>query len=287
MEVAVNNKSHWYNLHKANLPDPDLTLHNPSARTGLVILLEDLTDMETLEAELAHSDRLASIGRLAAGVAHEIGNPVTGIASLAQNLREEPDPDIVSDSIEAILQQTKRISSIVQSLMNFSRSGSVGADFREFELSEIVDESIQLIKLTQSGKQVTCHNGCSDSIRLHGDRQKLSQVLVNLLSNACDASKPGDRVEVFAFANDGQIQLEVMDQGEGIPSDSQGAIFEPFFTTKDPGKGTGLGLSMVYKIIQDHNGEIDIDSAPGVGTRIIIKLPQYPNSGNHEQNTNY
>ncbi|PLY17253.1 MAG: histidine kinase [Sedimenticola sp.] len=282
MEVSVDTKPRWYNLHKANLPDPDLTLHDPGARTGLVILLEDLTDLETLEAELAHSDRLASIGRLAAGVAHEIGNPVTGIASLAQNLREEPDPAIVSESIEAILQQTKRISSIVQSLMNFSRSGSVGADFKSFELNEIIQEAIQLVKLTQAGKQVSCHNGCTGSIQLVGDRQRLSQVLVNLLTNACDASKPGDRVEIFAFANNGSVQLEVMDQGEGIPKEVQEAVFEPFFTTKDPGKGTGLGLSMVYKIIEDHKGEIEIDSAPNVGTRIIIKLPHNQTQSTHE-----
>ena len=284
MEVTVDTKPHWYNLHKANLPDPDLIMHDPGARTGLVILLEDLTDMENLEAELAHSDRLASIGRLAAGVAHEIGNPVTGIASLAQNLRHEADPEIVSESIEAIIQQTRRISRIVQSLMNFSRSGNVGTDFQTFDLNEIIQESIQLVKLTQAGKQVDCHNGCNANIQLVGDRQRLSQVLVNLLTNACDASKPGDRVEIYAFESNGIVQLEVMDQGEGIPKESQEAVFEPFFTTKEPGKGTGLGLSMVYRIIQDHNGAIEIDSAPDLGTRIIVRLPQSPNL--HHQLTN-
>jgi signal transduction histidine kinase len=170
----------------------------------------------------------------------------------------------------------------VQSLMNFSRSGSVGADFKAFELNEIIQEAIQLVKLTQAGKQVSCHNGCTGSIQLVGDRQRLSQVLVNLLTNACDASKPGDRVEIFAFANNGSVQLEVMDQGEGIPKEVQEAVFEPFFTTKDPGKGTGLGLSMVYKIIEDHKGEIEIDSAPNVGTRIIIKLPHNQTQSTHE-----
>ena len=107
---------------------------------------------------------------------------------------------------------------------------------------------------------------------------------MNLLTNACDASKPGDRVEIYAFESNGIVQLEVMDQGEGIPKESQEAVFEPFFTTKEPGKGTGLGLSMVYRIIQDHNGAIEIDSAPDLGTRIIVRLPQSPNL--HHQLTN-
>ncbi len=275
MEARVNNQPRWFNLHKADIPDPDLTLRRGDGRTGIVMLLEDLTDLETLEAELAHSDRLASIGRLAAGVAHEIGNPVAGISSLAQNLREETDPELVRQSIDLILQQTRRISGIVQSLMNFSRSGSIGTDFQHFQLNEVIDESIQLVRLTRSGKRVACDNRSTTDLSIDGDRQRISQVLVNLLTNACDASAPGDRVEVFAFADGDWVQIEVMDQGQGIPDEIQETIFEPFYTTKDPGKGTGLGLPLVYKIIQEHNGSISIDSAPGIGTRFIIRLPRY------------
>lgn len=275
MEVTVNNRPRWFNLHKAKIPDPDLPHQESGPHTSLVMLLEDMTDLENLEAELAHSDRLASIGRLAAGVAHEIGNPVTGIASLAQNLREEQKNEIIQESIEGILQQTKRISSIVQSLMNFSRSGSVGTELEKFTLSNIVDEAIQLVRLTRTGKQVECSSSCPKNLKLIGDRQRLSQVMVNLLTNACDASKPGDQVEIFAFEENGQLQIEVMDQGEGIPNEVQKEIFEPFFTTKETGKGTGLGLSMVYKIIEEHKGSINIDSVPNVGTRVIVQLPQH------------
>ncbi|MCP3869411.1 MAG: GHKL domain-containing protein [Gammaproteobacteria bacterium] len=275
MDVELDGKRRWFNLHKATIPDPDLMVPEAGHRTGLVILLEDLTDMETLEAELAHSDRLASIGRLAAGVAHEIGNPVTGIASLAQNLREEQDPSIVEESIEAILQQTRRISGIVRSLMNYSRSGSIGAEYRTFNLNEIVEESITLVRLTRSGKQVDCSNSCPDRLMLVGDRQRLSQVLVNLLTNACDASSQGGHVEIFAFEDENEVHLEVMDQGKGIPKQIQQSMFEPFFTTKQPGEGTGLGLSMAQKIIEEHNGRIEVDSEPGIGTRVVMRLPQH------------
>ncbi len=191
------------------------------------MLLEDLTDMETLAAELAHSDRLASIGRLAAGVAHEIGNPVTGIASLAQNLRDEKESAVIEESVELILQQTRRISSILQSLMNFSRSGRVGVSFEPFHLTDIVEEAIQLVQLTRAGKRVECNNSCPGGLELFGDKQRLSQVMVNLLTNACDASKQGGHVEIFAFKDSEQVQIEVMDQGDGIPDKDRKMIFEP------------------------------------------------------------
>ncbi|OQX42935.1 MAG: hypothetical protein B0D88_05675 [Candidatus Sedimenticola endophacoides] len=276
MEVLVNERPRWFNLHKASIPDPYMAPQTQGGREGLVILLEDLTDLENLEAELAHSDRLASVGRLAAGVAHEIGNPVTGIASLAQNMREEQDPAACRVHLDTILQQTRRISSILQSLMSFSRGGSVGASYQSFPLQEIIDEATQLVGLTRSGKRVVCESNCPAGLQLVGDKQRLSQVLVNLLTNACDASSPGDQVEVFAIPDGSRIQIEVMDQGVGIPQQERDKIFEPFFTTKAPGEGTGLGLSMVQKIIQEHNGSIEIDSAPNVGTRVIIRLPQHP-----------
>jgi signal transduction histidine kinase len=138
-----------------------------------------------------------------------------------------------------------------------------------------MEEAIQLVGLTRAGKHVEFSNSCPEALLMKGDRQRLAQVMVNLLTNACDASEPGDRVEIFAFTSHDEIQIEVMDQGEGIPEEALDVIFEPFFTTKEAGKGTGLGLPMVGKIIEEHNGSIAIDSAPGVGTRVIIKLPQH------------
>ncbi len=287
MEVSIGSRPHWFNLHKATIPDPHLGTHNSESRTGLVMLLEDLTDLENLEAELAHSDRLASIGRLAAGVAHEIGNPITGIASLAQNLRDEKAPEIIDESVDGILQQTKRISSIIGSLMNFSRSGSIGSDYQTFKLKQTIEDAIRLVKLARSGKHVEYRISCRKKLRLVGDRQRISQVLVNLLANACDASKSGDRIEIIAYRNDDYIQLELMDQGQGIPEKDQNEIFEPFFTTKKPGEGTGLGLSMAYKIIQEHQGTIKIDSVPGTGTRVVIKLPQHQDQQEHEAATDH
>ncbi len=274
MEVTLDGRPRWFNLHKATVLDQDQQRMDAGSRTSLVMLLEDLTDLEILEAELAHSDRLASIGRLAAGVAHEIGNPVTGIHSLAQNLREEQDQEQISQSIEAILQQTRRISNIVKSLMNFSRSGDIGTDYNEFILSEIIEEAVRLVQLTHKRNQIEWEVNCPADLSLVGDRQRLSQVLVNLLTNACDASGAENSIEIFAKRQGAEVIVEIIDHGKGIPPDIQDFMFEPFFTTKAPGEGTGLGLSMAHKIIEEHNGKIIVDSEPDVGTRVEIHLPQ-------------
>lgn len=273
MEIIVDGRPRWFNLHKARVLDQDQPHINTGSRTSLVMLLEDLTDLEILEAELAHTDRLASIGRLAAGVAHEIGNPVTGIHSLAQNMRDEPDQEQMGLSIEAILQQTKRISNIVKSLMNFSRSGDIGTDHREFMLSEIIDESVRLVQLTHKSKQMNWEVDCPEDLAITGDRQRLSQVLVNLLTNACDASDSSGTIKISAQTKETEVVIDITDQGKGISSDIQDFVFEPFFTTKAPGEGTGLGLSLAHKIIQEHSGKIMVDSEPDIGTTVEIRLP--------------
>ncbi len=276
-QIAINGKARWFSLHKAVLEE-NLGLfaaHSASGRhAGTVILVEDLTETRTLEAELAHSDRLASIGRLAAGVAHEIGNPVTGIACLAQNIRAE-DPNVYTvESVDQILEQTKRISAIVRSLVSFSHSGRhTDSEFSDFELRPCVDDAIGLVGLSERGKQIEYRNSCAAGLEIYGDRQRLLQVFVNVLSNACDASQPHEVVEVAASPDGrGYVQIEIRDQGCGIAAEDLSQVFEPFFTRKQPGRGTGLGLALAYNIVKDHGGEIDIDSTPGRGTTVRIRL---------------
>ncbi|MCB1803268.1 MAG: GHKL domain-containing protein, partial [Gammaproteobacteria bacterium] len=280
-ELAVAGRPRWYNLHKAAYADPVGEGAAPS-RPGTVMLIEDLTDLCNLEAELAHHDRLASVGRLAAGVAHEIGNPITGIASLAQNLRHEDDPKIIGESIEEIIGQTRRITDILRTLKGFSR-GSRHLQQREtFALCEAVDDAVHLLQLTHKYDGIRFEASCPGDIVLTGNRQQLSQVLVNLLSNAADASTSGDRVDLLVRAGHNEAIIEVMDQGQGIPEELHETIFEPFYTTKPTGQGTGLGLSLSYKIIEDHNGTLTIDSQVGLGTRVIVNLPLREAETTHE-----
>jgi signal transduction histidine kinase len=286
MELAVAGRPRWYNLHKAAYADPVIEGAGPG-QPGMVMLIEDLTDLGTLEAELAHNDRLASVGRLAAGVAHEIGNPVTGIASLAQNLRHEDDPAVVSQSIEDIIAQTRRISEILRTLKSFSRGSRHLLQRETFRLAEVVEEAVHLLRLTQEHDGIRFETACPPDIVLTGNRQQLSQVLVNLLSNAADASQPGDRVDLLARSAGAEVIIEVMDQGQGIPEELQETVLEPFYTTKPTGQGTGLGLSLAHKIVEDHGGRLTIDSQAGVGTRLVVSLPCRDAEPAHEPAADY
>jgi PAS domain S-box-containing protein len=271
LQVNVRGRPRWFNLHKAVIDDP---ISLAQSRGGMVVLLEDLTDRQILEAELTHSERLASIGRLAAGVAHEIGNPLTGIASLAQNLRHETDAGTMQESIELIQQQTRRIADIVQTLVTFSHGGLPSERaFAPVAVAECVEEAIRLVRLSRAGKQVTWSNRCDKRTLVEGDHARLVQVFVNLLTNACDASQPGDLVELYSTAEAEFARIEVVDEGSGIPKQYLDRVFEPFFTTKQPGEGTGLGLPLVYNIVQDHGGSVSIESVVDHGTRVILRLP--------------
>ncbi len=273
--LLQHGKARWLNLHKAAVEEP-----LAPGNTGLVVLVEDCTETQELEGRLIHSERLASIGRLAAGVAHEIGNPVTGIACLAQNLREERDQDAELSEISGqIIEQTKRISRIVQSLMSFAHAGSHQAHVYPVSLSEAARDAISLLSLNRQGTEVSFANECDPSHLVSGDPQRIVQILINLLSNARDASPEGGSIRVTSSARGDIVQLAVEDEGTGIPTDIQDRLFEPFFTTKDPGKGTGLGLALVYSIVEEHHGRIDIDSPIDPnrqrGTRIRISLPRH------------
>ncbi|TGN38349.1 ATP-binding protein [Marinobacter confluentis] len=272
--LDLGGRPHWLNLHKAALAGPD----HPEG--GSIILVEDQTETRLLEDELMHSERLASVGRLAAGVAHEIGNPVTGISSLAQNLKlETEDPDILSTA-DQIQQQTRRISTILQSLMNFARTGN-HAHANRYEpvlIRRCVDESINLLSLSDKGLGIRYLNDCPDGLMVLGDEQRLVQVFINLLANARDASPDGGEVRISGKHDGYSAMIEVTDEGSGIPPQQLDHIFEPFYTTKAPNQGTGLGLSLVYSIVEEHYGNIQVDSplhADRGGTAVRIRLPAY------------
>lgn len=274
-QVDINGHSHWYNLHKATISDSILTNSG-----GAVILVEDITETYLLEDQLIHSERLASIGRLAAGVAHEVGNPVTGIACLAQILRDEwRDNKEIHEMSAQIIEQTKRISKILHSLMNFAHAGGHIQSVAPVEVYEIVQETISLLELNKEKKDIHFINLCNISHQVLGHSQRLIQVLINLLDNARDASNDYDEVIIKSIEHESTIEICVEDSGEGIPEKIQDRIFEPFFTTKDPGIGTGLGLSLVYSIMEDHHGKITVKSPlnmeQGTGTRFSIILPKY------------
>ena len=272
IELEVCDQPKLINLHKASI------VNNPKEKGDLVIVIEDLTESKLIEEQLIHSERLASIGQFAAGIAHEIGNPVTGIACLAQNLKIDTDqPDLIKLS-NTILEQTERISNILQSLVTFAYNskGDMKRPSVPVEMRVCINEAINLLSLNQREHEVLFTNLCQEDVYTLGDPQRLSQVFVNLLSNAQDASLAHNEVQITGHVEDEVVVITIIDQGHGISSSHLKRIFEPFFTTKDPGEGTGLGLAIVTMIIEEHHGSITAESAgESGGTRVIIRLPQY------------
>lgn len=252
--IEQQGRPHWYNLHKS------IIKASGGQPGGTVILVEDQTETQMLEEELVHSERLASIGRLAAGVAHEIGNPITGIDCLAQSMRYETDNKEILNMADQIQEQTKRVTRIVQSLMNFSHSGNQTTEHLPVKIQICIDEAIQLLRLSSQGRSIEYRNDCDPNWYVVGDSQRLMQVFINLLSNARDASPDFSTIHIFGYVDSYQVTLHVVDQGNGIAEDKLDHIFDPFFTTKEVGKGTGLGLALVYNIIEEHYGHISIDS---------------------------
>jgi signal transduction histidine kinase len=213
-------------------------------------------------------------------VAHEIGNPVTGIACLAQNLAYAEDPAEVALTAQDILKQTDRVTRIVESLVNFSHIGSSaqGLQLAPCNLADCIDESIHLLALDREAQQVRFSNHCDRELVVQADSQRLLQVFVNLLANARDACDEDGHVQIQAYRDDARVLVDVDDNGSGIPAELQSQIFEPFFTTKDPGAGTGLGLALVYSIMEDLGGSIQLtsplQSEPRPGTRFTLQLPE-------------
>jgi signal transduction histidine kinase len=275
IRLRLDGRDRFFSLSKSVVDGAALPRRLNGPSDGLVILVEDQSERKALAAQLAHQDRLASIGRLAAGVAHEIGNPLTGIACVAQNVIQEDDPLAARDRVRLILEQTRRIDAIVRGLLSFSRAGaeqSIEA-VESFSVRAAVGEALALVQLNRAAKAIPSENQCPADLMVEGDRQRLVQVFVNLLSNACDASRPGERVWVEARHDGSKARISVIDQGAGIPEAVRHRIFEPFFTTKELGHGTGLGLSVAYSIVREHGGTMEVSSAPGSGTTVVLELP--------------
>ncbi|KEQ12419.1 hypothetical protein GZ77_17945 [Endozoicomonas montiporae] len=294
-KLEVGGTQRYFSIHKAMVEAPASdTSGNISGNLSdnKVMLLEDRTENQMLENQLFHSERLASIGQLAAGVAHEIGNPITAIDSLAQELKILSDESDTREVASQMLDQTQRVTRIVQTLVSYAHSGQTRHEDSKsavVSLKHCVDEAISLLQLSHKNSQVRFENLCHHDHLVAGDQQKIQQVLINLIANAVDASKANDKVSLHTAANAHTVTLTIEDQGHGIPPCIQDRLFEPFFTTKEAGKGTGLGLALTWNIIEEHFGSIRVESPVNkvlkTGTQFIISLPRYE-AENHSANKN-
>jgi len=243
------------------------------AELGRLVILDDITERIQLEQQLLQTEKLTSLGLLAAGVAHEVNTPLAVISNYIQMLAKQlPGDDSRQKIIEKIVKQTFRASEIVNNLLNFSRTGA--GEFGAVNLNAVIEETLTLVAHPFRAAHVSVLKSFQESLPpVNGSGNRLQQVFLNLFLNARDAMPAGGMLEVRTASQNGLVEVEVADTGTGIPDENLHRIFDPFFTTKAIGRGTGLGLSVSYGIVQEHNGRIDVRSTPGKGTSFRLEFP--------------
>lgn len=243
---------------------------------GLVIGVRNLTEERKVSDYLGRTEKLAAIGELVAGVAHELNNPLTGISTFAQLLLEDKLQGEQFESVSLIKREADRAITVIRDLLLFSRK----AEARDVivDVNTIVKHTVRLRALASRSSGIEVHMRLDDSNpKVRGDEQKLQQVLLNLLVNAESAMEDAQirHLNVTTHRKQGAVEIVISDTGHGMSDSVLQRVFEPFFTTKPPGKGTGLGLSVSYGIIQQHEGTIAVESTPEIGTTFTILLPLY------------
>ena len=253
------------------LQDPDSDIV-----AGAILLIEDITDRVRLEEQLQISEKMASIGLLAAGVAHEVNTPLTGISSFTQMLLEGADPaDPRTVLLEKIERQTFRAAKIVNGLLNLSRQGKPSSEPTSVDLNAVITDVFALLEHQFEVGRIKIRRELSETpVLVVGLEHQLQQVFLNLFLNARDAMPSGGWLVVSTRTDGDRVVAEVADTGSGIPTEHLARIYDPFFTTKAIGRGTGLGLSISYGIVREHDGEIHCDSGMGQGTRFTLSLPR-------------
>jgi len=228
------------------------------------------------------SERLASVGQLAAGIGHEINNPLMNIMSLASLIESEVknNDELVGD-IRLLQKEGQRCARIVQGILSFARENK--PDYKEFNISELIEETLRLLAHRIESAEITVVSDLQPNLYLIGDPNQLQQVLVNVILNAVQASPENATIHIKSYKDIDYIAVEILDRGTGIKSENLSKVFDPFFTTKSEGEGTGLGLSVSYGIVKHHGGTIHMENTPNSGLRVVILLPFHAQSIEHTE----
>jgi two-component system NtrC family sensor kinase len=273
LEVQAGAESRFYRLSKIPMRlDGDEITH-------VITIGEDVTDWHGIQARIMQSEKLAAIGQLAAGVMHEINNPLATISACVAAIQGRIEPvsseGAVAEYLQIIDKEVDRCSGIVDGLLDFSRPKSRAK--AAVSLNAVVTDALSLLKHHQRFKRLQVVEQLDPELpSVTGNAEQLTQVIMALMLNALDAMEQGGQLTLRTGRDrlrPEEVVLEVQDTGIGIPRDEQTKIFEPFYTTKPPGRGTGLGLSICYGIVEDHRGRILVDSAPGRGATFRVRLP--------------
>lgn len=244
--------------------------------SGRVILFQDLTELRRMEDAMRRSDRLAVVGGLAAGLAHEVRNPLASMCGSIELLGGSPHlAEQERRLMHVVLSEAHRLEGLVRDFLAFARPASPA--LQALDGAQAVAETVELFRAQAGDRGLQLESQVEEPVQVNADARQFRQVLWNLLGNAADASSAGGSVRVRLFRKKGHAVLEVADSGEGIREDDLARIFDPFFTTKE--RGTGLGLAIVHRIVEAHGGEVSVRSQPGKGSTFAVALPLAAQAG--------
>lgn len=241
-----------------------------------VVHYRDVTQQRALQESLARADKLAALGKLAGGVAHEINSPLAGIMAFAQMaLREMPEDDPHREDMKEIESAAQKCKVIIDGLLGFARQDQTETN-ETYDLCETVESTLRLSRAILRKERIQLVlNTPHAPLFIEGAKGRIAQVVLNLITNAIYAMRDGGgELEVTLSEQDSHVELKIRDTGAGIPAQIIPKIFDPFFTTKPIGDGTGLGLAIAYSIVTQHRGKITVESAVGVGTTFSVTLPR-------------
>ncbi len=249
--------------------------------TGYFGIHRDLSEKKILEKQLIHTQKMESIGTLAAGVAHEVGNPLASISALVQVVQRSTTDEFAKEKLELIKKQVTRISKIIRDLVDFSRPSNY--ELQLTDINQNIVEAVEIIKVGAKAKNIGFDLDLNNKIPLLPlISDQIQQIFVNILLNAVDAisenkeSNKKNKISVYSNINDDEVIISFNDTGKGITDENLSKVFEPFYTTKKEGKGTGLGLWVSYGIVKSFQGDITVESKLNKGTTFTITLPIQP-----------
>jgi two-component system NtrC family sensor kinase len=275
--VLGGDNSHLQCEFRHRLKDQDVILaaNVINMQKEVLIILRDISEERERRERLYLTDRLASVGEMASGIAHELNNPLTTIVGLSQLLAEEDLPESVKEDLRAVFSEAQRAASIVNNLLTFARKHP--PERRQIQINSILEDVLRLRAYVHKTSNIQVHSRLDDHLPATlADYFQIQQVFLNIILNAESAMIEAHQrgiLNISTEAQDGQLKISFADDGPGIPEENLSRIFNPFFTTKPVGKGTGLGLSISYGIISSHNGKIYVNSQRGRGATFVVELP--------------
>jgi two-component system sensor histidine kinase HydH len=251
-----------------------IPLNRPAQDVSALLLIEDLSELRSLEKQLVRAEKLITVGVLTAGLAHEIGTPLGIIRGRAELLLGKVKDPAIARDVESVVHQIDQITSTIRQVLDFARTQPV--ERKPIDVNKAVDAALSMLDWRLRQKALFVRVDTELNVpRISADPDQLQQVLVNLLLNACDACDSGGNITVRVRSGSGasEVAIEIQDDGCGIAAEDLNAVFDPYFTTKKRGEGTGLGLPVAASIVRNHQGEIVLRSQKGIGSTVAVTWP--------------